>query len=62
MKKNQLFVRGPIDISNDNGSDDYKYFKHLTTGDNVEIYTYKIKKLPGKFDIKKIILSDKYRL
>lgn len=61
MKTDELFVRGPIDISNDDGSDDYKYFKHLTTGYDVKIYTYKIKKLPTRFDLTKIILSDKYR-
>lgn len=61
MEKDQLFVRGPIDISNNDGSDDYKYFKHLTTGKDVEIYTYKIKKLERNFDVQKIILNDKYR-
>ena len=61
MDKNKIFVRGPINIKVPSESNDYKYFKHLTTGDDVEIYTYEIYKRKGKLRLKKIILSKRYQ-
>lgn len=62
MKKDHLFSMGPIDVKNklNKNMRSYKYFKHLTTGKNVKIYTYKIDKIDGKYKIKKIIVNKRY--
>jgi len=63
MKKYHSFSMGPIDVKDKSNKKmrSYKYFKHLTTGKNVKIYTYKIIRIDGKYKIKKIIVNKRYR-
>ena len=63
MEGYKLFSIGPVYIKNKLNKNlrIYKYFKHLTTCDNVEIFTYNVKNINGKYKIKKIIINNKYK-
>ena len=65
VDEKNIFNIGPVDISNKMNKyrQDYKYFKHLTTGENVETFTYKVlKKIKKKkYKLRKIKVLRRYQ-
>jgi hypothetical protein len=63
VDEQKIFIIGPVNVSNklNKYRKDYKYFNHLTEGEDVKIYTFKIKRKKKIYKIKKIIISKRYK-